>query len=563
MLYALWDVNQYTISFDSNGGSVVDSIRQDYNTEITAPEDPTREGYTFDGWDVSIPATMPAEDLEITATWTIIQYTATVDLVDGFFDTVPTGWIEETDGSYTKKFDYNTALSEIINDIGLPEKIGYNFDGFNPSEGSIGVTGVTLTAQWIAKKYTISFDTQGGTFVGMITEDYSTEVVLPDTNSTTKTGYTFDGWSLTSDGELVTVHVLTEDVMLYAIWTINQYSITLTQGDGYTLVPAEGYSSPVDYTDSFAFVFSLDEGYDMSVALILMDGVELATVGGVHGTTIKLLSVTEDTVITVENVVINTYKAIVELDDGFFNVIPDGWVAESDGSYTKNFDHGTPYSAIINDVGLPGKTGYSFDGFTPSEGSFVTGVSFTAQWNTNEYTISFDSNGGSAVDSIKQNYGTPVTAPDNPVKYGYTFTRWDPAIPATMPGENVMLIATWDINLYTVTVTSKENIAFTYTIDNNDSVEFIAGPDEPYGITISHGSALIVQTMPEDEGRFRWVDTGAGTADGNILTIDAVLGNKKVGGYTMKETEVASSTALVAVGLSAIPLLVVIRRLFL
>ena len=67
--YAKWIVNKYTITFDTNGGSNVDSITQDYGSTITKPLDPTREGYTFIGWDISIPNTMPAYDMTIKAKW--------------------------------------------------------------------------------------------------------------------------------------------------------------------------------------------------------------------------------------------------------------------------------------------------------------------------------------------------------------------------------------------------------------------------------------------------------------------------------------------------------------
>ena len=66
---AQWEINQYTITFDTNGGSEIAPITQDYGTEITAPDNPTRKGYTFRGWDKEIPETMPAENITITARW--------------------------------------------------------------------------------------------------------------------------------------------------------------------------------------------------------------------------------------------------------------------------------------------------------------------------------------------------------------------------------------------------------------------------------------------------------------------------------------------------------------
>ena len=82
-LYAKWAANTYTITFDTAGGSEIAPITQDYGTVITAPEAPEREGYTFIGWDREIPETMPAENMTVTAQWEINQYTITFDTNGG------------------------------------------------------------------------------------------------------------------------------------------------------------------------------------------------------------------------------------------------------------------------------------------------------------------------------------------------------------------------------------------------------------------------------------------------------------------------------------------------
>ena len=112
-LYPVWNANQYTITFDTNGGSEIAPITQDYGTEITAPDNPTRKGYTFKGWNKEIPETMPAEN-------------------------------------------------------------------------------ITVKAQWEINQYTIAFDTNGGSEIAPITQDYGTEITAPD--NPTRKGYTFKGW---------------------------------------------------------------------------------------------------------------------------------------------------------------------------------------------------------------------------------------------------------------------------------------------------------------------------------------------------------------------------------
>ena len=71
--WAKWEINQYTITVKPENGKADITITQDYGTNITAPADPTREGYTFMGWDTEIPTTMPAENITLKARWKDIE----------------------------------------------------------------------------------------------------------------------------------------------------------------------------------------------------------------------------------------------------------------------------------------------------------------------------------------------------------------------------------------------------------------------------------------------------------------------------------------------------------
>ena len=71
--WAKWEINQYTITVKPENGKADITITQDYGTAITAPADPTREGYTFTGWDTEIPTTMPAENITLKAKWKDIE----------------------------------------------------------------------------------------------------------------------------------------------------------------------------------------------------------------------------------------------------------------------------------------------------------------------------------------------------------------------------------------------------------------------------------------------------------------------------------------------------------
>ena len=256
--WAKWEINQYTITFDTNGGSEIAPITQDYGTEITAPADPTRKGYTFKGWDKEIPETMPADN-------------------------------------------------------------------------------ITVKAQWEINQYTITFDTNGGSEIAPITQDYGTAITAPD--NPTRKGYTFKGW----DKEIPET-MPADNITVKAQWEINQYTIT----------------------------FDINGGSEID-------------------------SITQD--------------------------------------------YGTKITAPAD----PTRKGYTFKGWDKEipETMPADNITVKAQWEINQYTITFDTNGGSEIAPITQDYGTKITAPDNPTRKGYTFKGWDKKIPETMPAENITITARW------------------------------------------------------------------------------------------------------------------------
>ena len=131
-LYAKWAANTYTITFDTAGGSEIAPITQDYGTVITAPEAPTREGYTFIGWDKEIPTTMPAENMTVTAQWEINQYTITFD-TNGGSEIAP----------ITQ--DYGTAITAPAN----PTREGYTFIGWDKEiPTTMPAENIALKAKW-------------------------------------------------------------------------------------------------------------------------------------------------------------------------------------------------------------------------------------------------------------------------------------------------------------------------------------------------------------------------------------------------------------------------------
>ena len=201
---ALWEINQYTITFNTDGGSAVSPITADYGTAITAPEAPTKTGYTFKGWDKEIPATVPAENITLTALWEINQYTITFN----------------TDGG--------SAVSPITADFGTavtapeaPTKTGYTFKGWDKEiPATMPAENITITAMWKINEYSVTFEKNGGS--GSMSRDvaeHNEEFTLPECTFTAPEGKRFKKWSVNGNeaapGDKITV---TSDITVTAIW---------------------------------------------------------------------------------------------------------------------------------------------------------------------------------------------------------------------------------------------------------------------------------------------------------------------------------------------------------
>jgi len=318
--WAKWEINQYTVTVKPENGKADITITQDYGTPITAPT-LTREGYTFKGWDKKIPETMPAENITVKAQWEINQYTITFD-TNGGSEIAP----------ITQ--DYGTAITAPDN----PTRKGYTFKGWDKEiPETMPAENMTVKAQWEINQYTITFDTNGGSEIAPITQDYGTEITAPD--NPTRKGYTFKGW----DKEIPET-MPADNITVKAQWGINQYTITFDTNGGSEIAP-----------------------------------------------------ITQD------------------------------------------------YGTEITVPADPTRKGYTFKGWDKEipETMPADNITVKAQWEINQYTITFDTNGGSEINSITQDYGTEITAPDNPTRKGYTFKGWDKEIPETMPAENFTITARW------------------------------------------------------------------------------------------------------------------------
>ena len=228
--WAKWEINQYTITFDTAGGSTVASITQDYGTAITAPADPTREGYTFIGWDKAIPTTMPAENMIITAKWRDIA--------------VPTGEIKIAENGW-KSFlntitfglffkDTQMVTVTAADNSGEAVKIEYLLSDKALTESELA--GMTFTAY--SAPFSINPDNEYIIYVRLTDNAGNTDYICSD-------GIVLDGTSPVITGiengkTYCEAQTITVDEKYVDTVTVNGTAVTLDENGSFTLAPADG-----------------------------------------------------------------------------------------------------------------------------------------------------------------------------------------------------------------------------------------------------------------------------------------------------------------------------------
>ena len=421
-LYAQWTIKQYTVSYNFNRGDSTEPSTEtvEHGGTATRPTtDPTRTGYTFNGWfdaasggSVYNFGTEVTANIELYAQW-IKQYTVSYNVNGG---------------------DSPSPANETVNDAEFateptePTRTGYTFAGwfdaqsdgneFSFGSGGTAVTDdITLYAQWTINTYTVSYNFNRGDSTEPSTEtvEHGGTATRPTTEPT-RTGYTFNGWfdaatggnefNFGSGGTPVT-----EDMELYAQWTIKQYTVSYNFNRGDSTEPStetveHGGTATRPTTDPARNGYTFTGWFDAA------SGGSVYNFGTVVTANITLYA----------QWTINTYTVSYNFNRGD-NTEPS----------TETVEHGGTATRPTTD---PARNGYTFDGWYTADtggdafdfGTVVTAnITLYAQWTINTYTVSYNFNRGDSTEPSTETVehgGTATRPTTDPARNGYTFTGW-------------------------------------------------------------------------------------------------------------------------------------------
>lgn len=500
---ATWKQESYTIVFDVAGGEPeFDSVTALYGEDISGvvpQEEPTKTGYTFAGWSEEIPETMPdvgddGDSKTITAQWTINQYSISY-----------VGFNSAALGTITKDYNAAIASSEIP---AAPEVEGYKFTGWSEeTPANMPAENKTITANYAKESYTITVDANGGKFADDTTskvfaQEYATAIAVPA--DPTREGYTFAGWSETIPTTMPDLGNDGAAKTITATWTINQYTISYVGFDGVDLgsitkdynaaidaaeipaapsvvgyefigwseatpatMPAENKTITAQYSIlSFTLTISANGGAfaDSETQKEFTQEFGTAITAPAdptwEGHTFKGWSAAIPATMPAEN---KTITATWDVNEYTITFVANGGEFAVDVVTAEvPYDYGEAISAYSTE---PTKEGYEFDYWYADDPNtayvFDTmpakDLTLTAHWTIKQYTIYFETAGGTSVASITKDFGAAVAKPADPYKEGHKFLGWyegdDSSVKYTfftMPSHDVYLTADWETLTYSV-----------------------------------------------------------------------------------------------------------------
>lgn len=415
--HAVWKANTYYVSYDANGGSGApdkQAFLADSQDPISSVK-PTRTGYTFKNWDYQGHKFNPGDRIPtgwgsftLVAQWNLNTYSIAYDCAGGSISGQKTTYNVNSD-AYT---------------LPTPTRTGYTFAGWTGSNGSTPQKSVTIakgstgnksyTANWKANTYTITYNANGGTIQSgssSATKTFGTK--LGNFPSVSRKGYTLKGWyTASSGGSAVDANsnVPAANTTYYAQWTPVGYTIS--------------YSN-VDSSSGFRTGYTI-ESANFTLSQPTRTGYAFTGWTGSNGNSPqKSVTITKGTTGNL------SYRA---------NWSPISYSVTYDlngGSISGQTTSYTIESAAFS-LPTPTKTGYTFIGWTGSNGSTPqTNVTvgkgstgskiYTANWKANTYTITYKNNGGQGADQSQTvTYGTSWAAKGAIFsKTGYTQTSWN------------------------------------------------------------------------------------------------------------------------------------------
>lgn len=359
-VYAKWSVGSYTITYKVDD-KVYASETYDFGETVKALSAPAKEGYTFSGWS-PVPSTMPANDVEVTGTFTINKYKLTYML----------------DGSVYKEFELN--YGEQIETVTPADKEGYTFTGWGNVPSVMPANDVVVSGGYTVNEYTLTYYVDGAIYA---TEKHNygediTMLILPPKN-----GYTFSGW----DASINTMPA--ENVNIYGAYTLNEYHINY-------YIDGELYKTQTyHYQDAVTPVENpVKPGYDFSG-------------WGVIPSKMPARDVTVN-------------GSFIAKQISYYFLIDNKIIS----SYTIRGTVGTPITAP--DVTAPENYEFSGWSPSVPSTMGPENVFFYGTFNKVKSFIDFDLNGGSGAVPSKTAYtvGSTISLPSAVVKSGYNFGGW-------------------------------------------------------------------------------------------------------------------------------------------